>query len=165
MKNNDVKTITMWVNDNKITLPEDIALKYLANLENNSSTPVQTPTLKSTKSTKTTPKKAQKVQTTPTTYDPAKDSFTDFAFVCTGNKITITHKDGSYLYEKAPRQALNTRIKNAGGVYDSDVKAWVFKTNKKAADFIKNNTQDVSPEELNTIYDKWNKRAEKRVNK
>lgn len=105
------------------------------------------------------------------TYEHASESFSDFAFVRKDNTITITHKDGSYMYEKAPRQALNARLKANGATYDKDAKAWVFLTKggkrdiKGATEFVANHSNEVTADELNAIRDAWTEKSAKRASK
>ena len=105
------------------------------------------------------------------TYEHASEGFTDFMFVRKDNAITITHKDGKFLYEKAPRQALNARLKACGATYDKDAKAWVFLTKsgkrdiKGATEFVANHSNEVTADEINAIRDGWTEKSAKRASK
>ena len=105
------------------------------------------------------------------TYEHASEGFSDFAFVRKDNAITITHKDGTFLFEKAPRQALNARLKACGATYDKDAKAWVFTTKggtrdlKGATEFVANHSNEVTANELNAIRDAWTEKSAKRASK
>ena len=115
----------------------------------------------------------REVKSTPVakTYEHASEGFTDFMFVRKDNAITITHKDGKFLYEKAPRQALNARLKACGATYDKDAKAWVFLTKsgkrdiKGATEFVANHSNEVTADEINAIRDGWTEKSAKRANK
>lgn len=103
----------------------------------------------------------------PKVYEHTKDAFDNFVFTCDKNLVTYTHKDGSYVFEKTVRQALNARLKKAGAVYDKDIKAWVFtkgerRDNTGATKFCEeNNAIPVSAKEMNAIIDKWNSKQGK----
>ena len=120
-----------------------------------------------------TPTSRSEVKSTPVakTYDHASEGFADFAFVRKDNAITITHKDGTFLFEKAPRQALNARLKACGATYDKDAKAWVFTTKggkrdiKGATEFVANHSNEVTADELNAIRDSWTEKSAKRASK
>ena len=92
-------------------------------------------------------------------------------FVRKDNAITITHKDGKFLFEKAPRQALNARLKANGATYDKDAKAWVFLTKsgkrdiKGATEFVANHSNEVTADEINAIRDGWTEKSAKRASK
>ena len=113
------------------------------------------------------------VKSTPVakTYEHTSESFTDFMFVRKDNTITITHKDGKFLFEKAPRQALNARLKANGATYDKDAKAWVFLTKsgkrdiKGATEFVANHSNEVTADEINAIRDGWTEKSAKRASK
>ena len=123
-----------------------------------------------TKST-SAPTSQSEVKSEPKTYEHVSEGFTDFTFVRKDNAITITHKDGKFLFEKAPRQALNARLKANGATYDKDAKAWVFLTKsgkrniKGATDFVSNHSNEVTAEEINAIRDKWTEKSAKRASK
>lgn len=118
-----------------------------------------------------TPTSQSEVKPEPKTYEHTSESFTDFMFVRKDNAITITHKDGKFLFEKAPRQALNARLKANGATYDKDAKAWVFLTKsgkrdiKGATEFVANHSNEVTAEEINAIRDKWTEKSAKRASK
>ena len=126
-----------------------------------------------TKSSPVTPTSRSEVKSAPVakTYEHTSESFTDFVFVRKDNAVTITHKDGKFLYEKAPRQALNARLKACGATYDKDVKAWVFLTKsgkrdiKGATRFVENNSNEVTADEINSIRDGWTEKSAKRASK
>ena len=111
------------------------------------------------------------VKPEPKTYEHTSESFTDFMFVRKDNAITITHKDGKFLFEKAPRQALNARLKANGATYDKDAKAWVFLTKsgkrdiKGATEFVANHSNEVTADEINAIRDGWTEKSAKRASK
>ena len=114
---------------------------------------------------------AEKPKPVAKTYEHASEGFSDFAFARKDNAITITHKDGSYLFEKAPRQALNARLKACGATYDKDAKAWVFLTKsgkrdiKGATEFVANHSNEVTADEINAILDGWTTQSAKRASK
>ena len=120
-----------------------------------------------------TPTSRSEVKSTPVAkiYEHASESFTDFMFVRKDNAITITHKDGKFLFEKAPRQALNARLKANGATYDKDAKAWVFLTKsgkrdiKGATEFVANHSNEVTADEINAIRDGWTEKSAKRASK
>ena len=124
-----------------------------------------------TKSTSVAPTSQSEVKPEPKTYEHTSESFTDFVFVRKDNAITITHKDGKFLFEKAPRQALNARLKANGATYDKDAKAWVFLTKsgkrdiKGATEFVANHSNEVTADEINAIRDGWTEKSAKRASK
>ena len=126
-----------------------------------------------TKSTPVAPTSRSEVKSAPVakTYEHTSESFTDFMFVRKDNAITITHKDGKFLFEKAPRQALNARLKANGATYDKDAKAWVFLTKsgkrdiKGATEFVANHSNEVTADEINAIRDGWTEKSAKRASK
>ena len=104
------------------------------------------------------------------TYEHVSEDFTDFAFVVKDNTVNITHKDGTYLHEKAPRKVLNERLKANGATYDKDAKAWVFTKGGKrdikgAKDFVANHSNAVTADEINAIRDAWTEKSAKRASK
>ena len=126
-----------------------------------------------TTSTPVAPTSRSEVKSAPVakTYEHTSESFTDFMFVRKDNAITITHKDGKFLFEKAPRQALNARLKANGATYDKDAKAWVFLTKsgkrdiKGATEFVANHSNEVTADEINAIRDGWTEKSAKRASK
>lgn len=118
-----------------------------------------------------TPTSRNESKSEPKTYEHTSESFTDFMFVRKDNAITITHKDGKFLFEKAPRQALNARLKANGATYDKDAKAWVFLTKsgkrdiKGATEFVANHSNEVTADEINAIRDGWTEKSAKRTSK
>ena len=124
-----------------------------------------------TKSTSVASTSQSEVKLEPKTYEHTSESFTDFMFVRKDNAITITHKDGKFLFEKAPRQALNARLKANGATYDKDAKAWVFLTKsgkrdiKGATEFVANHSNEVTADEINAIRDGWTEKSAKRASK
>ena len=126
-----------------------------------------------TTSTPATPTSRSEVKSAPVakTYEHTSESFSDFMFVRKDNAITITHKDGKFLFEKAPRQALNARLKANGATYDKDAKAWVFLTKsgkrdiKGATEFVANHSNEVTADEINAIRDGWTEKSAKRASK
>ena len=126
-----------------------------------------------TKSKSVAPTSQSEVKSAPVakTYEHTSESFTDFVFVRKDNAITITHKDGKFLFEKAPRQALNARLKANGATYDKDAKAWVFLTKsgkrdiKGATEFVANHSNEVTADESNAIRDGWTEKSAKRASK
>lgn len=125
----------------------------------------------STIASSATPISRNEVKLEPKTYEHTSESFTDFVFVRKDNAITITHKDGKFLFEKAPRQALNARLKANGATYDKDAKAWVFLTKsgkrdiKGATEFVANHSNEVTADEINVIRDGWTEKSAKRASK
>lgn len=126
---------------------------------------------KSTSSVAPTSRSEVKSAPVAKTYEHTSESFTDFMFVRKDNAITITHKDGKFLFEKAPRQALNARLKANGATYDKDAKAWVFLTKsgkrdiKGATEFVANHSNEVTADEINAIRDGWTEKSAKRASK
>ena len=124
-----------------------------------------------TKSKSVAPTSQSEVKSEPQTYEHTSESFTDFMFVRKDNAVTITHKDGKFLFEKAPRQALNARLKAKGATYDKDAKAWVFVTKggkrdiKGATEFVANHSNEVTADEINAIRDGWTEKSAKRASK
>ena len=126
-----------------------------------------------TKSKSVAPTSRSEVKSAPVakSYEHTSESFTDFMFVRKNNAITITHKDGKFLFEKAPRQALNARLKANGATYDKDAKAWVFLTKsgkrdiKGATEFVANHSNEVTADEINAIRDGWTEKSAKRASK
>ena len=124
-----------------------------------------------TKSTSVAPTSQSEVKLEPKTYEHTSESFTDFVFVRKDNAITITHKDGKFLFEKAPRQALNARLKANGATYDKDAKAWVFLTKsgkrdiKGATEFVANHSNEVTADEINAIRDGCTEKSSRRASK
>ena len=108
---------------------------------------------------------------TPKVYDHVTEGFTDFVFVRKDNTVRVTHKDGKFLHEKAPRQVLNNRLKAAGFVYDKEAKAWTLTTKggkrdiKGTEKFVSENSHEVTADEINAIRDGWTKSSEKRAKK
>ena len=101
-------------------------------------------------------------------YDHVTEGFDDFMFTVKDNKVSYTHKDGTYLHEKAIRQALNSRIKAAGGAYVD--KCWEFNKGDKrdlagAKKFVAEHSNVVTAEEINAICDKWTAQSAKRAKK
>ena len=117
------------------------------------------------------PTSRSEVKSAPKTYEHTSESFSDFVFVRKDNAVTITHKDGKFLFEKAPRQALNARLKANGATYDKDAKAWVFLTKsgkrdiKGATEFVANHSNEVTADEINAIRDGWTEKSAKRASK
>ena len=117
------------------------------------------------------PTSRSEVKSAPKTYEHTSESFSDFVFVRKDNTVTITHKDGKFLFEKAPRQALNARLKANGATYDKDAKAWVFLTKsgkrdiKGATEFVSNHSNEVTADEINAIRDGWTEKSAKRASK
>lgn len=117
------------------------------------------------------PTSRSEVKSAPKTYEHVSEDFTDFVFVVKDNTVNITHKDGTYLHEKAPRKILNARLKACGATYDKNGKAWVFLTKggkrdiKGATEFVANHSNEVTADELNAIRDAWTEKSAKRANK
>lgn len=122
-------------------------------------------------STTKTPTSQTEVKSEPKTYEHTSESFTDFMFIRKDNAVTIAHKDGKFLFEKAPRQALNARLKANGATYDKDAKAWVFLTKsgkrdiKGATEFVANHSNEITADEINAIRDRWTEKSVKRASK
>lgn len=120
--------------------------------------------------TPSTPTSRSEVKSVPVakTYDHVSENFDNFVFVVKDNKVSYTHKDGTYLHEKAVRKILNERIKSAGGSYVD--KCWEFnKGNKRdikgAKDFVANHSNEVTADEINAIRDEWTEKSAKRASK
>lgn len=104
----------------------------------------------------------------PKVYEHTSEDFDNFMFVVRDNKVTYTHKDGTYLHEKAVRNVLNARIKACGGNYVD--KCWEFNKGDKrdikgAKQFVANNSGVVTASEINAIRDKWTEKSAKRAKK
>ena len=113
-----------------------------------------------------TPTPAPVVERTPKVYEHVTEDFDNFVFVVKDNKVTYTHKDGTYLHEKAVRKVLNARIKAAGGSYV--YKCWEFNKGEKrdlagAKKFVELHSEPVKAAELNTIRDQWTAKSAKRA--
>lgn len=108
---------------------------------------------------------------TPKVYEHVTEGFSDFRFVRKDNTVTVVGADGKYLYQKAPRAALNARLKSAGFVYDKDAKAWVLTTKggkrdiKGAEKFVAEHSNEVTADEMNAIRDSWTDKSAKRAKK
>ncbi len=108
---------------------------------------------------------------TPKVYEHVTEGFSDFQFVRKDNTVTVVGKDGKFLYQKAPRAALNARLKAAGFVYDKDAKVWALTTKggkrdiKGAEKFVAENSNEVTADELNAIRDSWTNKSAKRASK
>lgn len=105
---------------------------------------------------------------TPKVYEHVTEDFDNFVFVVKDNKVTYTHKDGTYLHEKAVRKVLNARIKAAGGSYVD--KCWEFNKGDKrdlagAKKFVELHSEAVKATELNAIRDEWTAKSAKRASK
>lgn len=105
---------------------------------------------------------------TPKVYEHVTEDFDNFVFVVKDNKVTYTHKDGTYLHEKAVRKVLNARIKAAGGSYVD--KCWEFNKGDKrdlagAKKFVELHSEPVKADEINTIKDGWTEKSAKRASK
>lgn len=74
--------------------------------------------------------------------------------------VTYTNADGSYLKHKGIRQVLNTRIKELGGTWNGEVRAWEFSSVAKAKACVKNIDRVVTSEQLDTVVDAWNNHAQ-----
>lgn len=108
---------------------------------------------------------------TPKVYDHVTEGFANFQFVRKDNTVSVTHKDGTFVHEKAVRSALNARLKAAGFVYDKDAKCWVLLTKsgkrdiKGATAFVTEHSNEVTADELNAVRDKWTSASAKRAGK
>lgn len=149
MKKNN-QTITFTLDGHSITMQSDIAYDFLEKLSINDKKTVEKSKTTQKENSKSTIKSKSRLT-----------HFDDFAYAVNKNTLRITTKNGGFLYAKAPRQALNERIKSNGGKYDKDCKAWIFTSEKKVKEFIKNNSTDVTTDELNLIYEKWDARIAK----
>lgn len=116
-----------------------------------------------------TPVSAPVQTATPKVYEHVTEGFSDFQFVRKDNTVTVVAKDGKFLYQKAPRAALNARLKSAGFVYDKDAKAWVLTTKGGKRDiagakkFVAEHSNEVTADELNAIRDGWTNKSAKRA--
>lgn len=145
------------VNGQSVELPEDVIKAIMPTITLLSKQFVST-----TETTVETP--VAPVISTPKVYEHTDQSYDDFVWVIKDNQVRYTRKDGSYLYNKAIRQALNARLKKAGFVYTD--KVWELnKGNKRDLVGAKKFVQDsspVTPDEINAILDKWTTSAAKR---
>lgn len=98
------------------------------------------------------------------------------AFVCkaydlvgaNGKKSTIKADTRlAYAYgHKDAWDAFKARMRQAGGEYDAQAKAWAFKSAKAAKAFAEGEgAKAFTVEELNAVRDKWTRKAERRANK
>lgn len=109
--------------------------------------------------------------------------FADFKVIESGNKLSFVTANGGFMYQRAPRQALNNRLKAICAdkgfvvVYNNDVHAWVV-TNprtgkapgKSVMDGIsKTMSAPVDAKDIEAIYAEWDavraKRAAKKASK
>ena len=106
---------------------------------------------------------------TPKVYEHVTEGFSDFQFVRKDNTVTVVTKDGKFLYQKAPRAALNARLKSAGFVYDKEAKVWALTTKGGKRDiagatkFVAEHSNEVTADELNAIRDGWTSKSAKRA--
>lgn len=101
-------------------------------------------------------------------YEHVNADFDNFMWVVKDNKVSYTHKDGTYLHEKAVRKILNQRLKNAGFSYVD--KAWELNKGEKrdlagAKKFVELHSNPVPADEINAIRDKWTEKSAKRAKK
>ncbi len=86
---------------------------------------------------------------------PAKREYGLPKFVQNKKYVTYTNDDGSYLKHSAMRQVLNSRIKELGGVYDKDAKAWAFKTQKLAKSCVETIDRVVTKSQIEEVAKSW----------
>lgn len=86
---------------------------------------------------------------------PAKREYGLPKFVQNKKYVTYTNDDGSYLKHSAMRQVLNSRIKELGGVYDKDAKAWAFKTQKLAKSCVETIDRVVTKSQIEEVAKNW----------
>ena len=127
------------------------------------------------------PKKTETPESKDATTTP--HDFADFKVIESGNKLSFVTANGGFLYQRAPRQALNERLKavcaDKGLVvaYNNDVHAWVV-TNprtgkapgKSVMDGIaKTLSAPVGTKDIEAVYAEWDavraKRAAKNATK
>lgn len=110
--------------------------------------------------------------------EAAPEPFTAFKVALNDGRISFTAADGKFLYQRAPRQALNERLKaaalNAGYIakYSRDVWAWevTAKSGKtapktKLTEICKLLSQPIMPEELERVYKVWDANRAKKAAK
>lgn len=147
----------------------NILLQVARSMSANVSVPAPTLAPTSTPVEIPSPQPVQPV--TPKVYEHVTEGFSDFQFVRKDNTVTVVGKDGKFLYQKAPRTVLNARLKAAGFVYDKDAKVWALTTKggkrdiKGAEKFVAENSNEVTADELNAIYDEWTNKSAKRASK
>mgnify|MGYP004499114921 FL=1 len=105
---------------------------------------------------------------TPKVYEHVDTDFDNFVWVIKDNKVSYTHKDGTYLHEKAVRKVLNQRLKDAGFSYVD--KVWELNKGEKrdiagAKKFVELHSNPISANDINAIRDKWTEKSAKRANK
>lgn len=144
----------------------NILLQVARSMSTNVSVPTPTPAPVEIPSPQSAPQPV-----TPKVYEHVTEGFSDFQFVRKDNAVTVVGKDGKFLYQKAPRAALNARLKAAGFVYDKDAKVWALTTKggkrdiKGAEKFVAENSNEVTADELNAIRDSWTNKSAKRASK
>lgn len=74
--------------------------------------------------------------------------------------VIYTNADGSYLKHKGIRQVLNARIKDLGGTWNAEVRAWEFSSVAKAKACVKNIDRVVSSEQLDGVAQTWKAQAQ-----
>lgn len=109
----------------------------------------------------------------------ADEPFTDFKVMMAESRFSFAKADGTFLYQKAPRQALNNRLKalcESKGLsvkYNKEVWAWEVlnpRTGKVPgrtvlAGIVKELSVPVSTDELAAVYAEWEAAKAKRNNK
>lgn len=123
------------------------------------------------------PKKTETPETKDATTTP--HDFADFKVIESGNKLSFVTANGGFMYQRAPRQALNERLKavcaDKGLVvaYNNDVHAWVV-TNprtgkapgKSVMDGItKTLSAPVGAKDIEAVYAEWDAVRAKRTAK
>lgn len=176
-------------NTNTITLTHDALASLVANAvaqaltQVSTQAPVQahTPTVTPTQAPVQAPEQAQA-----RTYEHVNAGFDNFvvkvdkkfvdafvrdAYILTdakGKKSTIkadTRLAWAYGHKDA-WDAFKVRMRNAGGAYNAEAKAWAFPSAKAAKAFAEGvGATPITKDELNAVRDNWTRKAEKRANK
>lgn len=101
------------------------------------------------------PKKAKSDSKSKKSSEP-KDYGTP-VFVSDKKFVRYQNADGSYLAHKGIRSILNKRIKDMGGTWSSQAKAWAFPTVKDATNCVKNIDRIVTKDQIDAEVKSWSK--------
>lgn len=153
------EALTYMLTDTEILKVRSIIEGMIANRGNDVCTPTQV----------VAPAQTELTQVAPKTYeDVTEDTQCKFIAVPKTPKAktcvcvkAVTLEDG-YIGEASVRKVLNSRIREAGGVWNKDVKAYEFKSAKAASDFIANTSALVTADEHN---ERRHKAAERKARK
>lgn len=117
-------------------------------------THVEAPTRKSaqTKTRKSAQSKTTKSQS---------NEVRTYKFMSDKKFVTYTNEDGTYLAHKGVRQVLNSRIREMGGEWNKDAKAWEFKSAKSAKKCVDTINRTVTQDDLAPVFAKWAEKSAK----